>query len=344
MKRLDAILRTFMMLPHRFNDIIPIDNSSILAGQQFYIYFYGTLLICFGVSINIAGLSGPDDTLIKLMNIANLTICITTFVLYCRKTVNTTRALITILLSSCLETSAEVVLCAFNPTPFNIMVSLGNLALSILLITFATVAYIPAMPTILGLTTISAYAFCVIFSGNSTLSNFFLLFFAVFLIACVLSECLIRQGRSLLEDNAKLRADEYELMSLLKINKRQVKAFVDFSKIKNASAKDTERLLSYLSDGMRRKLITGIKEYLNEREYDLDRISAAMPELSPSEKKICLCILQDKKLGEICRALDKTENNVNAQRSHIRSKLGVAPGENLKEALEKRIMLYKENL
>lgn len=74
----------------------------------------------------------------------------------------------------------------------------------------------------------------------------------------------------------------------------------------------------------------------------MEVMAEAMPELSPSERKICLLILQGKKLGEICRTLDKTENNVNAHRSHIRSKLELKTSENLKEALEKRIELFRQ--
>lgn len=342
MKIAETLLKSIILLPHRFNGIIPIDNSGIIENQRFYIYFYSTLLICFGVSINLIGLSGPDDIYTRWLNIINLSICILTFIVYCLKRIDVTKALILILLSSSIETSAEVVLCAFNPTPYNIMLCLGNLVISALLITFATIAYIPFMPTILAIITMSAYTICIIFIKNSALNNFFLLFFTVFLVACILSECIIKQGRSLLKDNARLRADEYELMSLLKINKQQVKAFVDFSRLKNQSSKDTEELLSYLSDGMRRKLVKGITDYIKEKEYSMEVMAEAMPELSPSERKICLLILQGKKLGEICRTLDKTENNVNAHRSHIRSKLELKTSENLKEALEKRIELFRQ--
>lgn len=54
-------------------------------------------------------------------------------------------------------------------------------------------------------------------------------------------------------------------------------------------------------------------------------------------------ILQDKKLSEICRTLGKTENNVNAQRSKIRSCLNIPREVPLKEALSEQLGLYLES-
>lgn len=63
-----------------------------------------------------------------------------------------------------------------------------------------------------------------------------------------------------------------------------------------------------------------------------------MVQKSDEVRKICQLILRDKKLGEICSILNKSESNINTQRGNIRKKLGLQPTDNLQKALEKRVM------
>ena len=48
-------------------------------------------------------------------------------------------------------------------------------------------------------------------------------------------------------------------------------------------------------------------------------------------------ILQDKRQNDICIRLGKSASNINSQRSHIRRKLALAPADDLKEALLRRM-------
>ena len=47
--------------------------------------------------------------------------------------------------------------------------------------------------------------------------------------------------------------------------------------------------------------------------------------------------MQERKLGEICSILQKNESNITTTRSNIRKKLGLAPGDDLKETLWKML-------
>ena len=67
------------------------------------------------------------------------------------------------------------------------------------------------------------------------------------------------------------------------------------------------------------------------------RVRRACPELTPSEAEICAMILQDKRQNDICIRLGKSASNINSQRSHIRRKLALAPADDLKEALLRRM-------
>ena len=85
-------------------------------------------------------------------------------------------------------------------------------------------------------------------------------------------------------------------------------------------------------------IINNVIEFMRMNETESERLKLLLPELTPSEIKICQLILRDKKLGEICSILNKSESNINTQRGNIRKKLGLQPTDNLQKALEKRVM------
>ena len=165
----------------------------------------------------------------------------------------------------------------------------------------------------------------------------------VFITICFLGERLIRNSKALEQENTVLKQDEAELLDLLRLNKRQVKAYIEFSKKEAPTTEDAERLLELVGERSQRNIINTVADYQTKKQTQMDRIAEALPELSPSEREICRLILQGKKLGEICGLLGKTENNVTAHRGHIRKKLGLSPQENLKEALEKRMKQFSGN-
>ena len=71
------------------------------------------------------------------------------------------------------------------------------------------------------------------------------------------------------------------------------------------------------------------------READADRsaLRRIFPEFSETQLSIAQLIIQGKRTSEICRLLDKSEDIITAQRTHIRTKMGHRSEENLRESL-----------
>ena len=62
-------------------------------------------------------------------------------------------------------------------------------------------------------------------------------------------------------------------------------------------------------------------------------ISAIIPTLTPTEQEVCRLIIGGKTIIEIASILHKNTNNISSVRIHIRKKLGLAAGKDLREAL-----------
>ena len=103
-----------------------------------------------------------------------------------------------------------------------------------------------------------------------------------------------------------------------------------------------EKLVNDLDPETARNLIINMHAYTTEAKSVLRRLRKNLPELTPSERDICLLIIQGKKQGEICRLLNKSKSNINTQRVNIRKKLMLKPEENLYESLKRAVESHRK--
>lgn len=183
---------------------------------------------------------------------------------------------------------------------------------------------------------LGVYLVCVIVTGNESLRNYFFMMLLILLFISVLSLGIARNGEYLVNANKILQREEEELLQVLRINKKQIKAYVALAKERH-DVKLTEHLLDLLGEAPQKNVIDNVLQYIQTRELSKQNLERVFPELSSSEREICYLILQNKKLSEIGILLNKTESNITTQRGNIRKKLGMNPSDNLQKVLEKRI-------
>lgn len=300
-------------------------------------FLYTSVILFLTIPLNLLGLTGPGDLFYAWMNSTNLLISITAFLLFMYRKISLNVALSTLLISTQLETSGEMLYCALHPSYYHMQLIVGNLVLSSIIIMLSVVAYMQFIPRVLAGVCIGGYTACILITNDETLTNFFLLYVLIYIVTCILGEKLIRTVKMLEQENLNLKQDEAELLRFLRMNKQQVHAYMEFSKKKNPNPEEMEQLLELLDERSQRNIIHSVSNYLTEKQTTLELIATLFPELTPSEQEICRLILQGKKLSEICETLNKTENNITAHRGHIRKKLQLKPEENLKKALEARM-------
>lgn len=198
-------------------------------------------------------------------------------------------------------------------------------------------AYIRNLPLIISIISIRIYGTCILISDNEILQNFFMLYVLIFASLSLLGKKLIVTIQKLEAENTNLKNDEAEMLRILRINKPQIKAYIEFSKKKESTTEEMEKLLELIGERSQRNIINTVSNYLAEIHTKITIVAKTFPELTLSEVEIARLIIQGKKLKEICEILKKTENNITAHRGHIRKKLGLKPNENLQMALTERL-------
>lgn len=180
---------------------------------------------------------------------------------------------------------------------------------------------------------------CFLITDHEYLRSSYWLFFLVFLMVGIMGMKLISNVGVLRYENRELRRNENSLLSLFKMEKSQLMAYVSLVQEQHRQG-TVEDLLELMGEEGRRKLYESVAAYIRQEQASKDTLAQVFPELTASEKEICRLVLQGDKLKDICEKLNKSKGNITSQRVHIRSKLGLGPKDNLAEALRRRMQQH----
>lgn len=312
-------------------------ESNYLDRQRQWLLVCFAVMLYLGILSNILGLSGAFDPFFTASNIVFLVVVVSSFAAYLLGKIGVVKGITFLTVATQVFIGMDILYSAFVPTlKDNTMVILINMLILAGNMFFSLAAYQARLTRWLVGIALGVYLVCVIVTGNESLRNYFFMMLLILLFISVLSLGIARNGEYLVNANKILQREEKELLQVLRINKKQIKAYVALAKERH-DVKQTEHLLDLLGEASQKNVIDNVLQYIQTRELSKQNLERVFPELSSSEREICYLILQNKKLSEIGILLNKTESNITTQRGNIRKKLGMNPSDNLQKVLEKRI-------
>ena len=312
-------------------------ESNYLDRQRQWLLVCFAVMLSLGILSNILGLSGAFDPFFTASNIVFLIVVESSFAAYLLGKIGVVRGIALLAVATQVFIGMDILYSAFVPTlKDNTMVILINMLILAGNMFFSLAAYQARLTRWLVAIALGVYLVCVVVTGNESLRNYFFMMLLILLFISVLSLGIARNGEYLVNANKILQREEEELLQVLRINKKQIKAYVALAKERH-NVKQTEHLLDLLGEASQKNVIDNVLQYIQTRELSKQNLERVFPELSSSEREICYLILQNKKLSEIGILLNKTESNITTQRGNIRKKLGMNPSDNLQKVLEKRI-------
>lgn len=215
--------------------------------------------------------------------------------------------------------------------------------LSLLLIMISIVANLKYCPAVISGISIVTYFVCLFLSREPALLTFLPVYLVV-LVGVIIYDTLAMRGAQFLEaENLNLKEELTDFMRITGLTVEDIREIMQLSEGSANKTEKTRNLLNSMDARVRENIVGGVLAVKAQNDSSREQLLTVFPELTPSQISIAQLILQDKKLTEICRILGKTENNVSAQRSKIRSVLGLAPETQLKDALEERLNSYRHS-
>lgn len=305
--------------------------------QRQIIFLCYSLTMAIGTCANILEVTGAYDIFYTLTNSNLLLIILFLTALYVAKRITIIHSLTILTLSVHITIAADNWYGVLMPSLpncnlvilINMLILAGNLFISL-------ATYLTRVTQVNAIIALVTYIGCMVITKDQTLEDYFLIILLIFISISLLGFLIAKNAKRLENENQSLRRDEADLLHILRLNKAQIKAYIKLAKEEHHHD-ETRQLLDILGKTSQKNLIANVTEFMRHQDTEMSKIDLAFPELSASEKGICQLILRNKKLGEICKTLNKTESNINTQRANIRKKLGLKPSENLQEILTRRM-------
>jgi DNA-binding CsgD family transcriptional regulator len=315
--------------------------ESTIGRHQFIVYLLHSALVTIVITMQLAGLGGSQDALPVTMSLVHLAVCLTMLTLFLRRRLSVQAAFTTVAL-----VAQGTILCRFyyfshvRPEQYLQFILLNQIT-SLLAVVFLVMCFVKYTPSVVTVISLTAFAALAAHLEEPALWRTFAFFSGVQFFLCVLGELMWRNVLHMQTENTDLHRRESALMHAVRLNEREIEGYLRMSSSDQPSADDVDRLFAMLKPKSQRNLINAVRQHLKHHLKDGARLSETFPMLTKSELDVCALVIQGKKRGEIAQLLDKTENNIDVVRTHIRRKLNVPNDRDLRnflmeQAVEKR--------
>ena len=258
-----------------------------------------SLSVVLGVPMHVIGMIGRCDTTLYTISAMSWAATLAILVMYLTQRMRLTVAISSFGILTQLAESARIVYVAMErPDGFEETI-VFNQVISLALIIYMVMAAVRHMPTI---------------------------------FTCILGEMIRRGIRSMQRENADYHSTLNRVLSTFHMTKTELLAYIQLGRGEQ-SDKDITDFFNRLNERTEANLIRAVEQRVAQRKMQHADISAVLPTLTPTEQEVCRLIIGGKTIIEIASILHKNANNVSSVRIHIRKKLGLATGKDLREAL-----------
>lgn len=289
-------------------------------------------VVILGVPMHFIGMIGRCDTILYTISAMSWAATLTILIMYLTQRMRLTVAISSFGILTQLAESARIVYVAMErPDGFEETI-VFNLVISLALIIYMVMAAVRHMPTILALMSIATITSAYLYTDGEINRQIVVIFIIVEIFTCILGEMIRRGIRSMQRENADYHSTLNRVLSTFHMTKTELLAYIQLGR-GGQSEKDINDFFDHLDERTEANLIRAVEQRVAQRKMQHADISAILPTITPTEQEVCRLIIGGKTIIEIASILHKNANNVSSVRIHIRKKLGLAAGKDLREAL-----------
>lgn len=289
-------------------------------------------VVVLGVPMHFIGMIGRCDTILYTISAMSWAATLTILIMYLTQRMRLTVAISSFGILTQLAESARIVYVAMErPDGFEETI-VFNQVISLALIIYMVMAAVRHMPTILAIMSIATITSAYLYTDGKINRQIVVIFVIVEIFTCILGEMIRRGIRSMQRENADYHSTLNRVLSTFHMTKTELLAYIQLGRGEQ-SDKDITDFFNRLDERTEANLIRAVEQRVAQRKMQHADISAVLPTLTPTEQEVCRLIIGGKTIIEIASILHKNANNVSSVRIHIRKKLGLATGKDLREAL-----------
>lgn len=291
-------------------------------------------VVILGVPMHMAGLIGRGDTTLYAISAVTWVATAAILALFIMKRMRLNVAISTFGIITQLAESTRIVYAAVvQPEGFADTI-LFNQIISLALIIYLVMAAVRHTPTATAAISIATLLFAFIHSNGGINPQTVAIFVIVEVFTCVLGELIRRGIRNMQRENDDYHTTISQLLASFNMTKTELLAYLQMGR-GGMDSKSINEFFNHLDNRTEANLIWSVEQRIAHRHMQRADIATVLPTLSPTEQEVCRLIIGGKSIVEIADIMNKNTNNISTVRIHIRKKLKLTKGEDLRQALLK---------
>lgn len=291
-------------------------------------------VVILGVPMHMAGLIGRGDTTLYAISAVTWVATAAILALFIMKRMRLNVAISTFGIITQLAESTRIVYAAVvQPEGFADTI-LFNQIISLALIIYLVMAAVRHTPTATAAISIATLLFAFIHSNGGINPQTVAIFVIVEVFTCVLGELIRRGIRNMQRENDDYHTTISQLLASFHMTKTELLAYLQMGR-GGMDSKSINEFFNHLDNRTEASLIWSVEQRIAHRHMQRADIATVLPTLSPTEQEVCRLIIGGKSIVEIADIMNKNTNNISTVRIHIRKKLKLTKGEDLRQALLK---------
>lgn len=291
-------------------------------------------VVILGVPMHMAGLIGRGDTTLYAISAVTWVATAAILALFIMKRLRLNVAISTFGIITQLAESTRIVYAAVvQPEGFADTI-LFNQIISLALIIYLVMAAVRHTPTATAAISIATLLFAFIHTNGGINPQTVAIFVIVEVFTCVLGELIRRGIRNMQRENDDYHTTISQLLASFHMTKTELLAYLQMGR-GGMDSNSINEFFNHLDNRTEANLIWSVEQRIAHRHMQRADIATVLPTLSPTEQEVCRLIIGGKSIVEIADIMNKNTNNISAVRIHIRKKLKLTKGEDLRQALLK---------
>ena len=306
--------------------------------MQLMMYLVYSVSTIIGMPLHFAlGLIGHKGIYLQAISVGMWLSGIVLFVLFLSGRLHLTKALFVLTFFECVRIVFLAAMTGPDWLEAHQKLLLLNEILSYCNLVVVCISLVPKAPTVVfAMYTLSvggAYAIC----PEVMLNQFVLLIFYAMVGIWLYSFVMQRIVRSTSREISDYKMFQEGVLGMFHMGKAEALTLIQLSREAGRVDGIDDKVLGNLSERTRHNLIALGEHLQNERRDKIVDLSTIFPQLSPTELDVARLILKNMTLKEIAVATEKSLSNVGTVRGNIRKKLGLSPGDDLRDFILARI-------
>ena len=302
-----------------FKKFVNRRSSNLEERTRLIMFLASMTFLLVGMPMHLLGLIGTKEPFLLNITIGFWLSLVAILLLYIYKKFTLLQAInVYAIVAQVTESMRILYLAVMTPDNFERMIVV-NLVISFAIVIYLVLGFVKTVPVIVTAINLVTLLFASYYNPHAVSPHFTLLFSFIQIGSCILGYVTWKGMHTLQNEATDYMKTQDGILEAFHMSKQEQKSIHNFFR--------------NLDEQSEKNLINAVEQRLAEKRPEQENFALRFPQLTPTELEVCRLVMNGKTVNDIARIMDKNANNIGTVRIHIRKKLGLKTGDDLRQFL-----------